>query len=86
MNFKEKIADTIIDALKETDLNINSEDILKTIEEPKEKSNGDFSFPCFRFSKELKKSPVDIANQIKNSIKIEDSIFERVDVAGGFLN
>lgn len=82
MNFKEEIAQKIYNSLQVQDLKI--EDIVGMVEVPKEKNNGDFAFPCFRLAKILRKSPVDIANDL--SSKIHDEIFEKIEAINGFLN
>ena len=81
MNFKSYIAEAISGVT-----NINVEEIKMYIEVPKEEKNGDYSFPCFRLAKELKQSPVDIANNIKENIKVDNSIIAKIDVVNGFLN
>ena len=81
MDFKNSIAEMISQAIK-----IDKELIIVNIEVPKEKNNGDFSFPCFKLAKELKKSPIEIANEIKDNIVIDDSIISKVEVLNGFLN
>ena len=53
---------------------------------PKDTKNGDYSFPCFKLAKELKKAPQMIANDIKEKINIEGTGIEKVEVVGGFLN
>lgn len=60
-------------------------EIFENIEVPKESTMGDFAYPCFKLSKELKKSPVMIAEDIKENVKFEDSI-EKVEVVSGYLN
>ena len=67
------------------DIEINLDEIFEKIEVPKEKSNGDFAFPCFFLSKVLRKSPVIIANELKEKI-CSDSKFSRVDAVNGYLN
>lgn len=56
------------------------------IDIPKDKKNGDYSTNvAFLLTKELKKSPMDIANDIKNNI--ESDMIEKVEVAvPGFIN
>ena len=81
MDFKEVIADAISKVT-----NIKTEEIKQYIEVPKEKANGDYSFPCFRLAKELKQSPVNIANNIKEKIDIDENIISKIDVVNGFLN
>ena len=71
--------------LKNIDLEINLNDILEKIEVPKEKSNGDFAFPCFFLSKVLKKSPVIIANELKEKLD-GDNKFSKIDSVNGYLN
>ncbi len=79
---KLKIADMIKSAINDE---IALEDILSKIEVPKDKKNGDFAYPCFNLSKLLKKSPVDIANDIKENIKLDNNIKE-IQVVNGYLN
>ena len=81
MDFKEIIANAISKVT-----NIKTEEIKQYIEVPKEKANGDYSFPCFRLAKELKQSPVNIANNIKENIEIDENIISKIDVVNGFLN
>ena len=56
------------------------------IEIPKDASNGDYVFPCFRLAKELRKAPPLIANEIKEKIELDENIIEKVEIAGGYLN
>lgn len=61
--------------------NFNLEEL---IEEPKDKSNGDFSLPCFSFSKAFSKSPNDFASSIFEKVK-DNRIFD-LSIIGPFLN
>lgn len=81
MDFKGLIAEAISNVT-----NINKEEIKQFIEIPKEESNGDYSFPCFRLAKDLKNSPVNIANNIKENIKIDKNVISKIDVVNGYLN
>ena len=83
-DFKQIIAEEI-----EKATNIKSEQILSNIGVPKDASNGDYAFPCFSLAKELKKSPVAIAEEIKQ--KIEQGLennkeISEVNAVNGFLN
>lgn len=83
-DFKQIIAEEI-----EKATNINKEKILENIGVPKDTSNGDYAFPCFILAKELKKSPVAIAEEIKQ--KIEQGLennkeISEVNAVNGFLN
>jgi arginyl-tRNA synthetase len=79
---KEKIAKKILDAINE---NINLDEIKEKLEVPKDNQNGDFAYPCFNLAKVLKKSPIEIAKELKEKIKIEDEIKE-IEVVNGYLN
>ena len=59
------------------------------IEKPPKNIDADISFPCFALSKELKKSPGDIASELKAKIdkKItEKGIIKRCEILGPYLN
>lgn len=60
-------------------------EIFENIEVPKESTMGDFAFPCFKLSKELRKSPVMIAEDIKGNVAFEDDV-DKVEVVAGYLN
>ncbi len=83
-NFKQ-----IISKLISKNIDISEKELYTYIETPKDSKNGDYSFPCFRLAKELKKAPQVIANELKekidNQIKENDNI-EKIEVAGGYLN
>ena len=81
IQFKTKIAEEISNVI-----NINKEELEGYIETPKDTKNGDYAFPCFRLAKELKKAPPMIANEIKEKIKIDEELIEKVEVVGGYLN
>ena len=78
MDFKNDISELIINSIKKSnDLNIANQSIANFLETPKDKKNGDVSFPCFKLAKILKRSPIEIANIIKVS---------KIDIVNGFLN
>lgn len=83
LNFKSEIAKKIAQIVK-----IEASELETYIEIPKDSTNGDFSFPCFRLAKELKKAPQVIASEIKEKLELEESndIIEKIDVIGGYLN
>ena len=81
INFKEKIAEKLGEIVE-----IDKKELLSYIEVPKDNKNGDYSFPCFRLAKELKKAPQIIADEIKEKIDLEGTGIEKVEVIGGFLN
>ena len=81
INFKKEIANSIAETT-----NLNAEELENYIEIPPNPDLGDYAFPCFRLAKDLKKAPPIIANDIKENIKIDESIIEKIDVVGGYLN
>ena len=83
-NFKKVIAKQISKATQ-----INEKELETYIETPKDTKNGDYSFPCFRLAKELKKAPPVIANEIKEKLEQEieeNKEIEKIEVVGGYLN
>lgn len=62
------------------------EAIYELIERPQDLSKGDYALPCFRFAKALRKSPVMIAEEIKNKILDKSHPFESVEAINGYLN
>lgn len=59
-----------------------TEDMLEVPPDPK---MGDFAFPCFILAKEMKKSPVHIAQELSEKIVPDDRI-ETVQAKGPYLN
>ena len=81
INFKEIIAEEISKIAK-----LDKAEIEKYIEIPKDIQNGDYTFPCFRLAKELKKAPQIIATELKEKIKLDENIVYKIDVISGYLN
>jgi len=63
----------------------NKQEIQKYIEIPPNSDLGDYAFPCFKLAKVLKKSPQDIANEIKEKLDTGNEITE-IKITGGYLN
>ena len=80
LNYKQELAKKISEITK-----VNMNELESYIEIPPNSELGDYSFPCFRLAKELKKAPPMIANEIKENIRIDEWI-EKIDVVGGYLN
>ena len=81
IDFKQTIAKAISEVV-----NIDEKELESYIEIPKDANNGDYAFPCFRLAKELKKAPPMIANDIKEKMQIDETIVEKLEVVGGYLN
>lgn len=78
MNIKEQIINDIYNILK--DFDITKEEII--VEKPKDRTMGDYAMPCFAFAKKMHKSPIDIANNIKEQL----NGYDNVEVVNGYLN
>ena len=78
MNVKKIIASNI--KLKNIDINLES-----LITENPDKSMGDYSIACFSLAKILRKSPLQIANDIKENFN-DYSIVEKVECVNGYVN
>ena len=81
INFKEKIAKEIASVT-----NLDEKELATYIEIPPNSDLGDFAFPCFKLAKSLRKAPPVIANEIKENIKIDEKIIEKIEIVGGYLN
>ena len=73
----------IANELKEV---INNDKIEEYLEIPANKEMGDYSLPCFKLAKEMKKAPQIIANEIKEKLNISQDIVKGIDVVNGYLN
>lgn len=80
IDFKEIIAKKINNIV-----NLDETNIYNNLEIPPKQDMGDYAFPCFVLSKELKKSPQIIAEEIKDKIELDENISE-IKVVGGYLN
>lgn len=81
LDFKKEIANAIAKAVE-----LNNDELYSYIEIPKDQANGDYAFPCFKLAKELRKSPMAIADEIKEKIELNSDVIEKVDVVSGYLN
>ena len=81
LDFKKEIANSIAKVVE-----LNSEELYTFIEVPKDSVNGDYAFPCFKLAKELRKSPMVIAEEIKEKIELNNEVIEKVVVVSGYLN
>ena len=81
IDLKKEIAKMISECTK-----IDLEEIKEYIEIPPDDNMGDYAFPCFKLAKALKKAPVIIASEIKENIKINEEIIEKIEIVGGYLN
>lgn len=80
IDYNELIAEKITNAI-----NLDKNEIKQYIEIPPQSDMGDFAFPCFKLAKTLRKSPVQIADEIKEKIS-EDEYIEKIETKSGYLN
>ena len=80
-SFKKAIAEAISKVIE-----VEPCELEKSIEMPKDETQGDYAFPCFRLAKVLKKSPVQIAEEIKDKIIFEENTIDKLEVVNGYLN
>ena len=64
---------------------VTQEELYDLIALPPNLEMGDYALPCFKFAKVLRKSPVMIAESLKNEIATDDVISE-VSAVNGYLN
>ncbi|PSL42215.1 arginyl-tRNA synthetase [Planomicrobium soli] len=58
--------------------------VVKLIEKPKFKSQGDFAFPCFALAKTMRKAPQKIAEEL--AATIDHPLFEKIVADGPYVN
>jgi len=78
MNIKEIIASNI----NLSNIEINIENL---ITENTDKTKGDYSIACFSLAKIFKKSPIQIANEIKDNFK-ENTLIDKIETVNGYIN
>lgn len=78
---RDNVAEEFIKVIPE----LPAETIIEGIEIPKEKTMGDYAFPCFRLAKAFRKAPAMIAADIASKLE-ESPIFEKVEAVGPYVN
>ncbi len=63
---------------------LTSDEIFSMLEYPPDKAMGDIALPCFRLSKTLRRSPMQIADTLKEGIDCEEYL--EISSVGGYLN
>jgi len=85
-----KIKEIISEKIAEQILAINSEaeitasEISAMLEYPPDANMGDLALPCFKFSKMLRRAPVQIAQALADSVN--DECIEKIENVNGYLN
>ena len=83
---KNKTASLLAECIKEKfgEGLLSADEIFTMLEYPPDTSMGDIALPCFRLSRTLRKSPVQIAEILAESVKCEE--FSSVSALNGYLN
>ena len=84
---KKRIAEQLVTAVKAINdaAEINLADVVAMLEYPPDANMGDLAFPCFKLSKTLRRSPVQIAATLCESLQ-EDETIGKVEAVNGYLN
>ena len=85
-NFKKIVSNNILKAINTvfSGADVSTEDIASMLEYPPDTTMGDIALPCFKLSRTLRRSPVQIAQIIADGIT--DSSIKRVEAVNGYLN
>lgn len=79
---KEQIVKTLA---REFEGQLDFKEIDRLVEIPPSENLGDFAFPCFRLAKVMRKSPVQIAEELKTSLQPKLEGME-IEATSGYLN
>ncbi len=83
---KQVIASILKEALKKEKIKLSEKEIINIIEIPPSHDMGDFAFPCFSFSKQLKMLPTEIAFNLRKNIGNVPKGFEDIQLKGPYIN
>ena len=86
MDFKLAISEEIAAALKAVydSEPLGVQEIATGLEVPPDAAMGDYAFPCFKLSKSLRKSPMMIADSLKDAIHAD--YLGKIESVKGYLN
>ncbi len=86
LTIKKRIAEAILGKVLSVapDAALTAEEIAGLLEYPPDAAMGDLAFPCFRLSKALRRSPVQIAATLSEALT--DACIESAEAVNGYLN
>ena len=64
---------------------VSEEEIAESVAVPPDTEMGDYALPCFRFAKTMRKSPVQIAQELQSQYPV-DGVISEVSAVNGYLN
>ena len=84
--FKDQVAKALAESIEALAGNavLTAEDVSNMLEYPPDPAMGDLALPCFRLSKTLRRSPVQIANQLAEQVSCP--CVARIQAVNGYLN
>ena len=83
LRIAEKIASAVLEINAEAQL--NAQDVAAMLEYPPDSNMGDLAFPCFKLSKALRRSPVQIAATLCEALSA-DEVIGKIEAVNGYLN
>ncbi len=83
---EKKIAEVLVKALKKNNLKLKKQEIINLIETPPSLEMGDYAFPCFQFSKQLKIPPNEIALRLRGDVGKIPKEFQDIQTSGPYIN
>ena len=86
LTIKQRIAEKIVENVKKlnADSALEAADVAAMLEYPPDTNMGDLAFPCFKLSKILRRSPVQIAQALIDGL--EDEAVGYAEAVNGYLN
>ena len=83
---KARIAERIVESVKmiRAEAELESTAVVSMLEYPPDPTMGDLAFPCFKLSRLLRTSPVQIAQRLTETLS--DGCISRVEAVNGYLN
>ena len=86
LTLKKKTAELLAEAVEKSfgEGLLSQNEIFEMLEYPPDRSMGDIALPCFRLSRILRKSPVQIAELLAGAVECEE--FSSISALSGYLN
>ena len=86
LQIKKNIAEAILASVKniKNDTELDAAGIEAMLEYPPDSKMGDLALPCFKLSKSLRRSPMDIAKTLSETVCCNE--FSEINAMGGYLN
>ena len=81
VNYKQKIAETIMAALD----GLTLDEVMEMVETPADNKMGDYAFPCFKLAKAMRKAPPVIAKEVAEKIR-GNELFAKVENVNAYVN